>query len=133
VVSPSLQCFLHHPLFSWLCNPMSTVDFNHHCCTSVIITLWPTHISIHDVTTKFPKPADPRRLSICNLLSRNTSHSHDNLRRVSKSPLLHLFTCHRSGTLDWCDTKATSADSSRLIHTSYFSSLHQGARNSRML
>jgi hypothetical protein len=27
----------------------------------------PTHISIHDVTTKYPKPADPRRLSICNL------------------------------------------------------------------
>jgi hypothetical protein len=25
--------------------------------------------------------------------SRNTSHSHDNLRRVSKSPLLHPFTC----------------------------------------
>ncbi len=46
----------------------------------------PTHISIHDVTTKYPKPADPRRLSICNLFqpfSRNTSHSHDNLTRVS--------------------------------------------------
>jgi hypothetical protein len=57
------------------------------------------------------------RLSICNLFSRNTSHSHDNLRRVSKSPLLHPFTHHRSGTLDWCVTKATSADSSRRIHT----------------
>jgi hypothetical protein len=55
-----------------------------------------------------------QRLSICNL----TSHSHYNLRRVSKSPLLHPFTCHRSGTLDhWHVTKATSADSSRLIHT----------------
>jgi hypothetical protein len=58
-----------------------------------------------------------RRLSICNLFSRNISHSHDNLRRVSKSPLLHPFTCRRSGTLDWRVTKATSADSSRLIHT----------------
>jgi hypothetical protein len=58
-----------------------------------------------------------RRLSICNLFSRNTSHSHDNLRRVSKSPLLHLFTRRRSGTLDGRVTKATSADSSRLIHT----------------
>jgi hypothetical protein len=58
-----------------------------------------------------------RRLSICNLFSRNTSHSHDNLRKVSKSPLLHPFTCRRSGTLDWRVTKATSADSSRLIHT----------------
>jgi hypothetical protein len=58
-----------------------------------------------------------RILSICNLFSRNTSHSHDNLRRVSKSPLLHQFTHHRSGTLDWCVTRATSADSSRLIHT----------------
>jgi hypothetical protein len=58
-----------------------------------------------------------RRLSICNLFSRNTSHSHDNLRWVSKSPLLHPFTRRRSGTLDWCVMKATSADSSRLIHT----------------
>jgi hypothetical protein len=58
-----------------------------------------------------------RRLSICHLFSWNTSHSHDNLRRVSKSPLLHLFTHHRSGTLDWGVMKATSADSSRLIHT----------------
>jgi hypothetical protein len=57
------------------------------------------------------------RLSICNLFSRDTSHSHDNLRRVSKSPLLHPFTCRRSGTLDWRVTRATSADSSRLIHT----------------
>jgi hypothetical protein len=58
-----------------------------------------------------------RRLSICNLFSRNTSHSHAKLRRVSKSPLLHPFTHHRSGTLDWCVMRATSADSSRLIHT----------------
>jgi hypothetical protein len=58
-----------------------------------------------------------QRLLICNLFSRNTSHSHDNLRRVSKSPLLHPFTRRRSGTLDWHVTKATSADSSRLIHT----------------
>jgi hypothetical protein len=58
-----------------------------------------------------------RRLLICNLFSRNTCHSHDNLRRVSKSPLLHPFTHRRSGTLDWRVTKATSADSSRLIHT----------------
>jgi hypothetical protein len=48
----------------------------------------------------------------------NTSRFHDNLRRVSKCPLLHpAFTCHRSGTLDWCVMRATSADSSRLIHT----------------
>jgi hypothetical protein len=57
------------------------------------------------------------RLSICNLFSWNTSHSHDNLRRVSNSPLLHPFTHCRSGTLDWCVMKATSADSSRLIYT----------------
>jgi hypothetical protein len=47
----------------------------------------------------------------------NTSHSHDNLRRVSKSPLLHPFTHHRSGTLDWRVIWATSADSSNLINT----------------
>jgi hypothetical protein len=58
-----------------------------------------------------------RRLSICSPFSRDTSHSHDNLRRVSTSPLLHPFTCRRSGTLDWRVTRATSADSSRLIHT----------------
>jgi hypothetical protein len=64
------------------------------CCTSVIMTwllvmkglnqlfyhttitkhehdkwLWPTHTLIHDVTTKYPKPAKPQRLSICNLFS----------------------------------------------------------------
>jgi hypothetical protein len=54
----------------------------------------------------------------------NTSRSHDNLRRVSKSPLLHPFIHCRSGTLDWCVTRATSADSSRLIPSTsmYFSS-----------
>jgi hypothetical protein len=52
-----------------------------------------------------------RRLSICTFFSRNTSHSYDNLRRVSKSPLLHPFTHCRSGTLDWHVMKATSADS----------------------
>jgi hypothetical protein len=56
-----------------------------------------------------------QRLSICNLF--HETHLIHILRRVSKSPLLHLFTCRRSGTLDWCVTKATSADSSRLIHT----------------
>jgi hypothetical protein len=64
-----------------------------------------------------------RRLSICKLFSRDTSHSHDNLRRVSKSPLLHPFTRRRSGTLDWRVMKATSADSSRLYNSHYFSSL----------
>jgi hypothetical protein len=58
-----------------------------------------------------------QRLLICNLFLWNTSHSHDNLRIVSKSPLLHPFTRRRSGTLDWCVMKATLADSSRLIHT----------------
>jgi hypothetical protein len=57
---------------------------------------------------------------------KNTSPSHDNLRRVSKSPLLHPFTCRRSGTLDRCVMKATSADSSRLIHSilAHSSTLH---------
>jgi hypothetical protein len=90
------------------------VTWQYLCHTSVFMTLWHTHTSIHDITTKYPKPAE---LAINNLFSRNKSHSHDNLRRVSKSPLLHPFTCHRSDTLDWCVTKATSADSSRLIHT----------------
>jgi hypothetical protein len=79
-------------------------------------SLWPYDPLIFrymmSLTTKYPRPADPRRLSICNLMSRNTSHSHNNLRRVSKSPLLHPFTHCRSGTLDWCVMKATSADSS---------------------
>ncbi len=87
------------------------------CCTSVIMTLWPIHILIHDVTPEYPKLAESRRPSICNVFSWNTSHSHDNLRRVSKSPLLHPFTCCRSNTLDWCGTRATSSDSSRLTHS----------------
>jgi hypothetical protein len=95
------------------CQP---VPWGHVCCTSAIMTLWPIHTSIHDVTPKYPKPAESRRHSICNLFSWNTSHSHDNLRRVSQSPLLHPFTCRRSSTSDWCVTRATSSDSSRLIH-----------------
>jgi hypothetical protein len=68
------------------------------CCTSVIMTwllvmkglnqlfyhtiitkhehdkwLWPTHTLIHDVTTKYPKPAKPQRLSICNLFHKQIS------------------------------------------------------------
>jgi hypothetical protein len=97
------------------------------CHTSVFMTLCDTwhHNKIskarraNNVTrdSKSVNLTHFRRLSICNLFSRNTSHSHHNLRRVSKSPLLHLFTHRRSGTLDWRVTKATSADSSRLIHT----------------
>jgi hypothetical protein len=44
--------------------------------------LWPTHTLIHDITTKYPKSADPWGLLICNLFSWNTSHSHDNLRPI---------------------------------------------------
>jgi hypothetical protein len=104
------------------CCDYPAADHNYNKCLSYLshydlMSHSPTHTSIHDVTAKYPKPANPWRLSICNLFSRNTSHSHDNLRRVSKSPLLHPFTRRRSGTLDWRVTKATSADSSRLIHT----------------
>jgi hypothetical protein len=28
------------------------------CRTSVFMTLWHTHTSIHDITTKYPKPAE---------------------------------------------------------------------------
>jgi hypothetical protein len=52
-----------------------------------------------------------------NHFSQDTSPSHDNLRRVSKSPLLHPLTHLRSGTLDWHVMRSTSADSSRLIHS----------------
>ncbi len=86
------------------------------CHTSVIMTLWPTHTLVHDITTKYPKPAELTKwlvLKNCKSdslsktfdlqpsFSQNTSHSHDNLRRVSKSPLLHPFTHRRSDTLDW--------------------------------
>jgi hypothetical protein len=101
----------------WLFYDAHKVSQWQYCRISVIMTLWPTCISIHDVTNKYPKPTDPWRLLICNLFSWNTSHSQNNLRRVSKSSLLHPFTHRRSGTLDWCVTRATSADSSRLIHT----------------
>jgi hypothetical protein len=111
--------FLEH--YSW----------GHECHTSVIMALWPTHTSIQDITTKYPKPAKLTKwlvIKTCRSdslsktfdlqpFSQNTSHSHDNLRRVSKSPLLHPFTHRRSGTLDCCVMRATSADSSRLIHS----------------
>ncbi len=91
------------------------------------LTLW-----YMTITTKYPKPSELTKwlvLKNCksdslsktfNLqpsFSQNTSHSHDNLRRVSKSPLLHPFTHCRSDTLDWHVMRDTSADSSRLIHS----------------
>jgi hypothetical protein len=32
-------------------------NWGHKCGTSVIMTLWCTHTSIHDIITKYPKPA----------------------------------------------------------------------------
>jgi hypothetical protein len=37
------------------------------CHTSVIMTLWPIHTLMHDVTTKYPKPAKSQRLICCTL------------------------------------------------------------------
>jgi hypothetical protein len=108
-------------------------NWGHKCCTSVIMTLLMTHSHFdtwhHNKISKARQANNMtcdsksvnlthfRRLLICDLFSRNTSQLHDNLRRVSKSPLLHPFTHRRSGKLDWRVTRATSADSSRLIHT----------------
>jgi hypothetical protein len=94
-------------------------------CKSNLLTKW-LLIQIASQTHSQRLKSQPQRLLICILFSQNTSHSHDNLRRVSKSPLLHLFTHHRSGTLDWCVMRATSADSSRLIHSilAHSSTLH---------
>jgi hypothetical protein len=33
-------------------------NWGRECRTSVFITLWHTHTSIHDITTKYPKPAE---------------------------------------------------------------------------
>jgi hypothetical protein len=33
-------------------------NWGRECRTSVFMTLWPTHTSIHDITTKYPKPAE---------------------------------------------------------------------------
>jgi hypothetical protein len=78
-----------------------------HSCD---VTIPLSYLSLYDIMThshfdtwhhnKISKARDSksvnlthfRRLLICNLFPRNTSHSHDNLRRVSKSPLLHPFT-----------------------------------------
>jgi hypothetical protein len=93
------------------------------CHTLVIMTLLPTHTwyktSNKCHMTQDLKKLHPRLSKTFDLhtFHKNPSHSHDNLRRVSKSPLLHPFICRRSGTLDWCVTRATSADSSRLTHT----------------
>jgi hypothetical protein len=32
-------------------------NWGRECRTSVFMTLWHTHTSIHDITTKYPKPA----------------------------------------------------------------------------
>jgi hypothetical protein len=32
-------------------------NWGHKCHTSVFMTLWHTHTLIHDITTKYPKPA----------------------------------------------------------------------------
>ena len=84
-----------------------TLDTRHP--TNIKMTI--TKIQIATKQDSFSKTFD------LHTFHENTSHSHDNLRRVSKSPLLHPFTCRRSGTLDWRVTRATSADSSRLTHT----------------
>jgi hypothetical protein len=85
------------PFFEWY-------NWGCECCTLAIMTY--SH-SIQDIQqiSKWPKTLkklhpSSRRLLICNFFHKNTSHSHDNLRRVSKSPLLHPFTHGRSGTLD---------------------------------
>jgi hypothetical protein len=33
-------------------------NWGRKCCTSVFMTLWHTYTSIHDITTKYPKPAE---------------------------------------------------------------------------
>jgi hypothetical protein len=33
-------------------------NWGRKCRTSVFMTLWPTHTSIHDITTKYPKPTE---------------------------------------------------------------------------
>jgi hypothetical protein len=99
----SAECVNIH----WLLPFFECYNWGCECCTSVIMILWHTHTLIHDITTKYTKPAELtklthdscwslthfQRLSICYLFLQNTSRSHDNLRRVSKSPLLHPFTC----------------------------------------
>jgi hypothetical protein len=44
-----------HPHQVFHSNPQQRLSY---CCTSVIMTLWPTHTWIHDITTKYPKPAE---------------------------------------------------------------------------
>jgi hypothetical protein len=67
-----------------------TLDTRHP--TNIKMTI--TKIQIATKQDSFSKTFD------LHTFHKNTSHSHDNLRRVSKSPLLHPFTGSRSGTLD---------------------------------
>jgi hypothetical protein len=74
-------------------------NWGRECRTSVIMTLWHSHFNTwhHNKISKACQANNMtrdsksvnlthvQRLSICNLFSRNTSHSHDNLRRVSES------------------------------------------------
>jgi hypothetical protein len=49
-------CWVHQHL------PIAAIlwyyNWGHECGTSVIMILWCTHTSIHDIITKYPKPAE---------------------------------------------------------------------------
>jgi hypothetical protein len=101
-------------------------NWGRKCCTSVIMTLWPTHTSIHDITTRYPKPAEVTIWLVTQkVYSWLTFKDFWFATCFHKTHLIHMTTSeeslrvlfHRSGTLDWHVTKATSAKSSRLIHT----------------
>jgi hypothetical protein len=129
-----------HPILKGVMLVNRVIPRSCYCQLLLVFSVTLSHFVTQDITTKYPKPAELTKWLVtqnCKSdslsttfdlqpFSQNTSHPHDNLRRVSKSPLLHLFTCHRSGTLDWRVMRATSVDSSRLIHTilAHSSTLH---------
>jgi hypothetical protein len=118
----------------WLLSFFEHYNWGCECCTSVIMTsshfdTWhPTKYQNGTWLKKNCRKSDSflKTFDLQPFFHENTSPSHENLRRVSKSPLLHLFTHCRSGTLDWHVMRATSADSSRLIHSilAHSSTLH---------
>jgi hypothetical protein len=42
----------------WLLPFFEGYNWGCECHTSVIMTVWPTHTLIHDIATKYPKPAE---------------------------------------------------------------------------
>jgi hypothetical protein len=116
-------------------------NWGRNCRTSVIITLWHSYFNTRN-HNKISEACQANEIDsgfqlqvrltfkdfqfVTFFHKTHLLHMRTSEESLRVAPLLHSFTCRRSGTLDWRVTKATSADSSRLIHTilAHSSTLH---------